>query len=71
MKRTSSADFVRNFSTFCDDARLEPVLMTRNGRPRLVVTSVEDYRAMISLALLAADAGEDAHKLGKRLAEVA
>jgi PHD/YefM family antitoxin component YafN of YafNO toxin-antitoxin module len=52
MRRVSSAEFVRNFSTSCDEALLEPVVLTRNGRDRLVVASVEQYRHLLSLALL-------------------
>lgn len=52
MRRVSSAEFVRQFSAFCDDARVDPVVLTRNGRDRLVIASVEQYRHLLSLALL-------------------
>lgn len=52
MRRVSSADFVRQFSAFCDEARVEPVVLTRNGRDRLVITSIEQYRHLLSLALM-------------------
>ena len=52
MRRVSSAEFVRQFSAFCDDARAEPVVLTRNGRDRLVIASIEQYRHLLSLALL-------------------
>lgn len=52
MRRVSSAEFVRQFSAFCDDARADPVVLTRNGRDRLVIASIEQYRHLLSLALL-------------------
>ena len=52
MKRVPSAEFVRNFSALCDEALSESVVLTRNGRDRLVVASVEHYRHLLSLALL-------------------
>lgn len=52
MKRVPSAEFVRNFSALCDEALSESVVVTRNGRDRLVVASVEQYRHLLSLALL-------------------
>ena len=71
MKRATSADFVRNFSIMCDEARVQPIVMTRNGRARLVVTSVEEYKHIVALALLAAGTGEEAQKLSEILARVA
>ena len=71
VKSVRSADFVRNFGNFCDDARLEPVVLTRNGRARLVVTSIDDYRRVISLALQAAGEGKEAERLEERLARIA
>jgi PHD/YefM family antitoxin component YafN of YafNO toxin-antitoxin module len=52
MKRVPSAEFVRNFSALCDEALSESVVLTRNGRDRLVVANVEHYRHLLSLALL-------------------
>lgn len=52
MRRVPSAEFVRRFSAFCDEALSEPVVLTRNGRDRLVIASVEQYRHLLSLALI-------------------
>lgn len=57
MRRVPSADFVRRFSAFCDEALSEPVVLTRNGRDRLVIASVEQYRHLLSLAMI--NSGED------------
>ena len=36
--RISAAEFVRQFGRRCDDALAEPVIITRNGCDRLVVS---------------------------------
>ena len=41
--RVSSADFIKNYGQLTDRALSEPVTITRNGRDRLVVLSVEEY----------------------------
>ena len=43
MRRISSADLVRNFSVHSDAALSEPLVITRNGRDRLVLMSTEHY----------------------------
>jgi prevent-host-death family protein len=40
---TSAADLVRQFSHYSDVALVEPVVVTKNGRPRNVLLSVEEY----------------------------
>ena len=42
----SSAEFQRNFGAYQDKALTEPVAITRNGRERLVVVSVDEYRRL-------------------------
>jgi prevent-host-death family protein len=42
----SSVEFQRNFGHYQDTALREPVTVTRNGRERLVVVSVEEYRRL-------------------------
>lgn len=44
--RVSSANFIKNFGTLTDKALAEPVTITRNGRDRLVVLSVEEYERL-------------------------
>ena len=41
--RISSADLQKQFGTVADKALTEPVTITRNGRDRLVLMSVEEY----------------------------
>lgn len=40
---TSAAELVRQFSHYSDVALVEPVVVTKNGRPRNVLISVEEY----------------------------
>jgi hypothetical protein len=46
--RISAAEFVRQFGRRCDDALAQPVIITRNGRDRLIVMSVVMYRNLIN-----------------------
>lgn len=40
---TTAAELVRQFSHYSDVALGRPVVVTRNGRPRNVLISVEEY----------------------------
>jgi len=42
----SSAEFQRKFGTYQDKALTEPIVITRNGRERLVVVSADEYRRL-------------------------
>ena len=42
----SSAEFQRNFGRYQDVALTEPVAITRNGRERVVVLSVDEYHRL-------------------------
>ena len=44
--RVSVKELVRNFSFLSDKALNEPVIITKNGRDRLVLVSVEEYLLM-------------------------
>ena len=44
--RISSADLQKQFGTVADKALREPVTITRNGRDRLVLMSVEEYERL-------------------------
>jgi len=44
--RISSADFQRQFGALQDKALTEPLTITRNGRDRLVLLSVEEYERL-------------------------
>ncbi len=58
---TTAGDLVRQFSHYSDVALGQPVVVTRNGRPRNVLISVEEYERLKKLdqqAFLAADTPE-------------
>jgi prevent-host-death family protein len=44
--KVSSADFQKKFGALADRALAEPVIITRNGRDRLVLLSVEEYERL-------------------------
>lgn len=44
--KVSTADFIKNFGQLSDKALSEPVTITKNGRNRLVVLSVEEYERL-------------------------
>jgi len=63
MDTVSSADFQRNLGQIQDRALVEPVMVTRNGRERLVLLSADEYRRLKQLdrvALAASDLSDDA-----------
>ena len=64
MRRVTSADLIRNFSVHSDEALSQPLLVTRNGRDRLVMLGVERYREILALA---AGAGPGETPLGREL----
>jgi len=41
-----AAEFQRNIGTYQDRALTEPVFVTRNGRERTVLLSVDEYRRL-------------------------
>lgn len=67
MRRVPSAEFVRRFSAFCDEALSEPVVLTRNGRDRLVIANVEQYRHLLSLAMINSSSEKDAGDISNEL----
>lgn len=44
--KVSTAELVRNFGPLSDKALIEPVTITKNGRERLVLLSVEEYERL-------------------------
>jgi PHD/YefM family antitoxin component YafN of YafNO toxin-antitoxin module len=44
--RISAAEFARQFGRRCDEALTQPVIITRNGRDRLIVMSLAMYREL-------------------------
>jgi len=60
--KASAGDVVRQFSHYSDVALKRPVIVTKNGRPRNVLISVEEYDRLKSRdqqAFLAEDAPEE------------
>ena len=51
MRRISSAELVRHFSVHSDVALHESIVITRNGRDRLVLLSVAQLRELLARAL--------------------
>ncbi|MFO1136836.1 MAG: type II toxin-antitoxin system Phd/YefM family antitoxin [Rhodoblastus sp.] len=47
MKRVTSSEAARNFSQLSDLALGAPVIVTKNGRDRLVMLSVDEYNFLI------------------------
>ena len=58
MVRISAAEFVKNFVRYWEVALGEPVTVTRNGRDRAVLLSVEEYRRLKRLDKRTGEAGE-------------
>jgi prevent-host-death family protein len=46
MSTVTSAEFQRNVGLYQDKALTEPVTITKNGRERLVLLSVEEYHRL-------------------------
>jgi PHD/YefM family antitoxin component YafN of YafNO toxin-antitoxin module len=44
--RISSAEFLKNYETLSDKDLTEPVTVTRDGRDRFVLLSVEEYERL-------------------------
>ena len=47
--RVSVREVLRNFSYFTDKALAEPVIITKNGRDRVVMISAEEFAMMRDL----------------------
>ena len=45
--RVTSKEIVRSFATLGDAALREPVVITKNGRDRLVLMSIEEYERLV------------------------
>ena len=47
MKRVTSSEAARNFSELSDRALNEPVVVTKNGRDRLVMLGIDEYNFLL------------------------
>jgi prevent-host-death family protein len=56
--RVSSGDFIRKFGTYTDSALSEPIIITKNGRERLVLLSIDEYNTLLHLRDLYEDSKE-------------
>jgi prevent-host-death family protein len=54
--RVSSGDFIRKFGTYTDSALTEPIIITKNGRERLVLLSIDEYNMLLHLREIYEDA---------------
>jgi prevent-host-death family protein len=62
METVSSADFQRQIGRIQDQALIAPIMVTRNGRDRLVLLSAEEYRRLKNLdrqSLAASELSDD------------
>ena len=46
MLKVGAAEAQRNFGLYKDKALIQPVAITRNGRPRTVMISIEEYERL-------------------------
>ncbi len=44
--RVTTAEFIKGYGTLADKALTEPVTITKNGRDRLVLVSVDEYERL-------------------------
>lgn len=44
--KVTTGEFIKNYGTLADKALSEPVIITKNGRDRLVVVSVDEYERL-------------------------
>jgi PHD/YefM family antitoxin component YafN of YafNO toxin-antitoxin module len=44
--KISNADFVKNYRAIADKAQSEPIVITEDGRDRLVVLSADEYERL-------------------------
>ncbi len=49
LKRVSSAEMAKRFSAYCDLALNAPIIVTKNGRDRLVVLSIDEFNFLRDL----------------------
>ena len=63
--RVSSGDFIRKFGTYTDSALSEPIVITKNGRERLVLLSIDEYNTLLHLRDMHEDSKEAAGRRGQ------
>jgi prevent-host-death family protein len=63
--RVSVKELLRNFSLLSDKALQEPLIITKNGRDRLVLVSVDEYNLMRDMIGRASPDGEQVELVEK------
>jgi prevent-host-death family protein len=66
--RLTVSELIRNFSKYSDVALKEPIIITRNGRDRLVLVSVEEFGARSDKKTQADSRGDDESNASSRSA---
>ncbi|MPZ58187.1 MAG: type II toxin-antitoxin system prevent-host-death family antitoxin [Rhizobiales bacterium] len=69
--RVSSGDFIRKFGTYTDSALSEPIIITKNGRERLVLLSMDEYNTLLHLRDLHEDSQEAVSRRSQPAADAA
>jgi prevent-host-death family protein len=64
--RVSSGEFIRKFGTYTDSALTEPIIITKNGRERLVLLSVDEYNTLLHLRELHEDSKDATPRRSRR-----
>jgi len=67
--RVSSGDFIRKFGTYTDSALSEPIIITKNGRERLVLLSIDEFNTLLHLRELHEDTKEPSPRRGQPAAD--
>ena len=67
--RVSSGDFIRKFGTYTDSALSEPIIITKNGRERLVLLSIDEYNTLLHLRDLHEDTKDSAARRSQPAAD--
>ncbi|TGE01143.1 type II toxin-antitoxin system prevent-host-death family antitoxin [Methylobacterium nonmethylotrophicum] len=49
-RTVTTAEFLRHFGRYHDEARLAPLTLTKHGRPSLVVLSIDAYQQLTAQA---------------------
>ena len=49
-KTVSTAEFIRHFGRYHDEAQREPIALTKHGRASIVVLSAEKYECLVNSA---------------------
>ena len=44
--KVSTAEFIKNYGTLADKALTEPITITKNGRDRFVLVTVEEFERL-------------------------